>query len=312
MNSVWTGSGIGCLTRHCVVLGATLAVLISFSPVAGARVAQTGRAECNSLPSKILEHAVPYCILLPPGYGKDAARRYPILYFLHGLGDNEQMFVHSGGFNIAEDLWEAGQIDDFLIATPAAGASFYINSFDGRQRYEDFFVREFMPAIERRYRAREGRATRAIAGISMGGYGALHLAFRHPEMFCAVSAHSAALIEKLPAISVADPAASGRMRLLGTVFGSPPDRTFWDRNNPLVMARTANLAGLKIYFDCGSDDDYGFNVGAEALDRILSARHAAHEFHIYPGTHNWQYFAEHLPASLEFSSQALLPSSDEK
>jgi S-formylglutathione hydrolase FrmB len=279
-----------------------LLAAVFYSPPA--RALETGRAECNSLPSKILDHPVAYCILLPPGYEAETARRYPILYFLHGLGDNEQMFVHSGGFNLVEDLWEGGKIGDFLIATPAGGASFYINSYDGKRRYEDFFVGEFLPAIERRYRVRAGRASRAIAGISMGGYGALHLAFRHPDLFSAVSAHSAALIEKLPTVTVADPAASGRVRVPGNVFGSPPDRAFWDRNSPLVIARTANLAGLKIYFDCGSEDDYGFNAGAEALDRTLTKRHIAHEFHIYPGAHNWPYFAEHLPASLEFHSRA--------
>lgn len=287
--------------RGSVFVAALLAAIF-LSPTA--RAVETGRGECNSLPSKILDYPVAYCILLPPGYDAETARHYPILYFLHGLGDNEQMFVHSGGFNLVEDLWEGGKIGDFLIATPAAGASFYINSFDGRRRYEDFFLHEFMPGIEKRYRVRAGRASRAIAGISMGGYGALHLAFLHPKLFCAVSAHSAALIEKLPTVKVADPAGSGRVRILGNVFGSPPDRAFWDRNSPLVIARTANLAGLKIYFDCGKDDEYGFNDGADTLDRILTKRQIAHEFHIYPGAHNWPYFAEHLPGSLEFHFRA--------
>jgi S-formylglutathione hydrolase FrmB len=286
-----------------VLFGVIFFAALLVTPVA--RAAETGRAECNSFASKILAHDVAYCVLLPPGYDGDAGRRFPILYFLHGLGDNEQMFVHSGGFNLVEDLWEGGQIGHFLIATPGAGASFYINSFDGRRRYEDFFVQEFVPFIERHYRVRAGRASRAISGISMGGYGALHLAFRHPELFCAVSAHSAALIEKLPEVNVAGTPAGGRLRILGGVFGSPPDRAFWERNSPLVMARTVNLAGLKIYFDCGADDDYGFNDGATTLDRVLTSRHIPHEFHIYRGAHNWPYFAEHLPASLEFDSRAL-------
>jgi S-formylglutathione hydrolase FrmB len=275
---------------------------IFFSPAAPA--IETGRAECNSLPSKILGHPVAYCVLLPPGYDADAARHFPVLYFLHGLGDNEQMFAHSGGFNLVEDLWEAGKIGDFVIATPAAGASFYINSFDGRRRYEDFFIQEFIPFIERHYRVRAGRASRAIGGISMGGYGALHLAFRHPDLFSAVSAHSAALIEKVPTIEVKDPDAGARLRLFEPVFGSPPDKAYWDRNSPLVLAKTAKLAGLKIYFDCGADDDYGFEEGATTLDRILTSRKIPHEFHVYPGRHDWPYFAEHLPASLGFHSAA--------
>ena len=86
--------------------------------------AATGRIECNSLPSKILAHPVSYCVILPPSFDADKTRRYPVLYFFHGLGDNEQTFIHTGGFNLVEDLWERGQIGEFVIATPNAGASF--------------------------------------------------------------------------------------------------------------------------------------------------------------------------------------------
>jgi S-formylglutathione hydrolase FrmB len=275
----------------------------------GGTVQAAGRAECQNVQSTILGRAVPYCILLPPGYDEQKTQRYPILYFFHGLGDNEQLFLHSGGWNLVEDLWEQHKLGNFLIVTPAADASFYINSRDGHQRYEDFFLQEFIRVIERRYRTAPGRAARGIAGFSMGGYGALRLAFLRPELFGSVSAHSAALIEKLPNISVADGEQSPRMKLFGSVFGSPPDRAFWDRNNPLLIARTAKLSGLKIYFDCGSEDGYGFYAGAETLDKTLTLRHIAHEFHIYPGGHDWAYFAEHLPESLEFEARAFgLPS----
>jgi S-formylglutathione hydrolase FrmB len=260
----------------------------------------TGRAECVSLPSKILARTVPYCVLLPPSYDAEKTRRYPILYLLHGLGDNEEMLVHSGGMNLVEDMWEQHQLGEFLIVTPAGGASFYINSRDGKRRYEDFFLEEFMPGVEKRYRAQAGRGTRGLAGISMGGYGALHIAFRHPQLFAAVGAHSAALIEKMPNISAQNSQQIGRLRVLGDAFGSPFDSVFWNQNDPEAIARTANLAGLKIYFDCGSEDDYGFDAGAEALDKLLTSRNIPHEFHLYPGGHNWSYFAEHLPASLEF------------
>jgi S-formylglutathione hydrolase FrmB len=265
----------------------------------------TGRAECNSLPSKILHRSVPYCILLPPSFDTDKTRRYPILYFLHGLGDNEQMFLRSGGWNLVQDLQEKNRINEFLIATPAGGASFYINSRDGRERYEDFLLQEFLPYIEQHYRARAGRAHRAISGISMGGYGALHLAFRHPQLFAAASAHSAALIEKLPVFLSGNGGAPapGRARILGGVFGNPPDPAFWERNSPLALARTAPLSNLKIYFDCGSEDDFGFDAGATALDKILGSRRIPHEFHLYAGRHDWSYFASQLESSLSFHSK---------
>ncbi len=264
----------------------------------------TGHAECLSIRSRILGRAVAYCVLLPPSYDTEKTRRYPVLYFLHGLGDNEQMFLRSGGLNMVEDLWEQGRLGEYLIVTPEGDASFYINSRDGGVRYEGFFLEEFLPSIEHRYRTRPGRTYRGIAGISMGGYGAMHMAFRHPELFGSVSAHSAALIEALPAVSIADPQQTARLRILGAVFGSPPDRAFWERNSPFTLARNGHPAGLKIYFDCGSEDGYGFNAGAQALHNLLESRGIAHEFHIYPGGHNWPYFAEHLPASLQFHSRA--------
>jgi S-formylglutathione hydrolase FrmB len=263
----------------------------------------TGRVECNSLPSKILARRVPYCVVLPPSFDEDHVRRFPVLYFFHGLGDNEQFFVHSGAWNVVEDMRDAGELKEFLIATPDARSTFYINARDGKERYEDFLVLEFFPYIETRYRVAAGRANRAISGISMGGYGALHLAFRHPQLFSAASAHSAALIDKLPTFLAGTAPNSPRSRVLGGVFGSPPDPSFWDQNSPIAMARRADLAGLKIYFDCGDEDDFGFDSGAKALDKVLTSRHIPREFHIYPGRHDAAYFAEHLPASLAFHSR---------
>lgn len=262
----------------------------------------TGRVECNSAHSKLLSRAVPYCVVLPASFDTDKTRHFPVLYALHGLGDNEQFFIHSGGWNLVEDMREKGELKEFLIATPDGGAGFYINSRDGRERYEDFLLQEFFPFIEKRYRVAAGRANRAITGISMGGYGALHLAFRHPQLFSSASAHSAALIDKLPAF-LGNTMNSPRSRVLGGVFGTPPDPSFWDRNSPIALARSANLSGLKLYFDCGDQDDYGFDSGATALDKVLTSRGIAHEFHIYPGRHDPAYFAAHLRASLVFHSR---------
>jgi S-formylglutathione hydrolase FrmB len=280
---------------------ATSALLLCLGAALPASAAPRG--ECRTAPSRILGRAVPYCILLPPSYDVDKTQRYPILYFLHGLGDNEQMFLHSGGWDLVQDLWESKQLSEYLIVTPAGGESFFINSRDGRTRYEDFLVQEFLPFIEGHYRVRAGRAFRGVDGISMGGFGALHLGFHHPELFASVSAHSAAIIEKPPAIRVSDSAESGRLQLFGAIFGSPPDPAYWDRVSPLTLARTADLAHVAIYFDCGAQDDYGFEAGAAALDRALTTRHISHESHIYPGGHDWAYFSEHLPASLEFHSR---------
>jgi S-formylglutathione hydrolase FrmB len=205
---------------------------------------------------------------------------------------------------MAVRLRETGKIGDMLIATPAAGSSFYINSRDGSAHYEDFFVREFMPAIERKYHAGGSRAARAVAGVSMGGYGALRFAFKYPQMFSGVAVQMPALYDKLPPALAAAVAAGGTRRPgARSAFGSPPDEHFWQQNSPLTLARSnaVQLRRLKIYFDCGDQDDYGFNTGAESLHRILGEKGVVHQFHIYPGQHDWAYVAAHFEEALQFA-----------
>ena len=259
------------------------------------------RVECGSLPSRILGRKVRFCAVLPPTYDSQPARRFPILYWLHGLGQDEQSFVNSGGLALLEDMRREHRLGDFILITPDAGRSFYLNSRDGHNRYEDFFIREFVPGMERRFRIEATRATRGISGVSMGGFGALHYGLKYPELFEAVSAHSAALMEKPPAAFTS----GARLGFLEDVFGYPIDTAFWQRNSVFTDARHAPLhEHWRIYFDCGDRDDYGFDEGNRALDRLLTSRGIPHEFHLYPGGHGWSYFARHMPASLAFEWKA--------
>jgi S-formylglutathione hydrolase FrmB len=268
------------------------------------QAAALGRGECRSMPSKILSHAVQYCVVMPPSYDS-SKQSYPVLYFLHGLGSNSEILINSGGMDLISDLWSQNKIGDFLIVTPDAGRSFYINSRDGKVRYEDFFSHEFIPYIEKQYRVRSDREHRGVSGVSMGGYGALRFGFRYPQLFGSVSAHSAALLASLPTGSTTDYQGAILNRILGSAFGSPPDSAYWKQNNPFTIVQNgARPAGLKIYFDCGTEDDYGFDAGAKSFHDLLDSRHIPNEFHLYPGGHDWNYVAEHFPASLGFHSRA--------
>jgi S-formylglutathione hydrolase FrmB len=294
-NALWRGRTLG------LAAGLIACAAIWAAPVAAA----PGRAECRTAPSKILGHPVPYCVILPADYDSDKASNYPVLYFLHGLGGNEQMLLNSGGMNMIQDLRDQKRIGEFLIVAPDGGRSFYINSRDGKVRYEDFFIREFLPYIESHYRVRAEKKSRGITGVSMGGYGALRFALRYPNLFVAVSAHSAALIDTPPNIKVSSDQGAAVAAELGKAFGSQVDVAFWKRESPFTMVRDGpRPAGLQIYFDCGSDDDFGFNKGNEQFHELLTAHGIPHEFHLYPGGHDWEYFAEHLPASFEFQSHA--------
>jgi len=258
------------------------------------------RVECGGMQSKYVAGRIGYCAMLPPSYDANPGKRFPVLYFLHGLGGDQSFLASSGGSSAIEEAWEQKRLGEFVIITPQAGNSFYINSRDGHVLYEDFFMREFIPHMERHFRLIGTRAGRAIGGVSMGGYGALRCAFKYPQMFVAVIAHMPALLQQLPQGS----SSAGLSLFLGTAFGTPVNEAFWKANTPFVFARTANLQGLKIYFDCGDQDNYGFDAGTRQLDKLLTERHIPHEAHIYPGGHNWEFVAQHLDQSLEFVSRA--------
>jgi S-formylglutathione hydrolase FrmB len=206
-----------------------LGLLLFLSSCAAAQ----SRIDCNALNSQILKQTVHYCVYLPSGYDTGAAqhpaRRYPVLYLLHGLGDNEGTLFNSGGWTLLDDLRKQHKMGDFLIVSPEGRRSFYINSADGSVRYNDFFLQEFLPQIERSYRIVPGRTGRAISGISMGGYGALRFAFAHPELFSAVSAQSAALITESP--QELDRASRTGAPLAGVLAptGTTTVRLFWPK-----------------------------------------------------------------------------------
>ena len=279
------------------------------------------RIDCNALNSRILKQVVHYCVYLPAGYDagatKTPATRYPVLYFLHGLGDNEQTLFNSGGWTLLDDLRNQHKMGDFLIVAPEGRRSFYINSADGAVRYSDFFLQEFLPQIEKQYRIRSGRTGRAISGISMGGYGALRFAFARPELFSAVSAQSAALIPQSPKeLDAAAQTGAPLAGVLGAVYGKPIDVPHWNENDPFLLARknAAALRKVAIYFNCGQDDNYGFEKGAAALNDELRKENVSHEYRPYPGDHSLSYFLAHFAEVMEFHSKAfgLLPSAATK
>ena len=290
--------------RRCVRFFVILLPLCS-------RVLAQGHIDCSSINSRILNRAVRYCVQLPSGDdardAKGELAPYPVLYFLHGLGDNEQTLFNTGGWTLIEDLRQQHKIGDFLVVAPEGRSSFYINSADGRERYSDFFLRELIPSIEKKYRVVPGRAGRAISGISMGGYGALRFAFAYPELFSAVSAQSAALILDEPReINSASRSGSPVVRALSLVFGNPIDVEHWTANDPFVLVKKnrAALQRLAIYFNCGQNDNYGFEKGAAALDKQLTEERINHEYHPYPGDHSLNYFLSHLGETMEFHSRA--------
>src|SRR5437764_1470102 len=266
-----------------------------------------GRIDCASLDIKILHRSVRYCVMLPPSYESSKGTKYPVLYFLHGLGENEQTLLRSGGWGLIEDLRQQDKVGDFLMVAPEGRGSFFIDAAGTGDRYEKFFLSEFLPYVETHFRIIRDRRHRGVTGLSMGGFGALRFAFAHPEVFASVSAQSPALITETPQQVNADLRDAGPLaRVLGNAFGNPVDVAHWNANNPLNLAQRNRIA-LKteaIYFNCGEQDEFGFAEGASKLHKQLTAMGLRHEFHLYPGSHDAEYFLSHLHETMEFHLKA--------
>ena len=250
------------------------------------------RVEYGSLQSASLGKELRFAVQFPPSYDSDDKRRYPVLYFLHGMNGTEREFERRGVAAAISKMREEGKIGEFIIVSPAGENSFYLNAKNGAQ-YEDAIIKDLIPYVEKTYRVIGTPAARSIQGISMGGWGALYLAFKHPEMFSTVTAHCAALVPELPHPQGGDRRSMFLAQLVGKIFGDPPDEEYFRAANPVFVVEQ-NLAaikksGIKIYFDCGEQDRYGFQEPNKAFDEKLTKLGLAHEFHLYPGGHGWEY-----------------------
>ena len=259
---------------------------------APAQTAPTSGVEYASLQSPSIGKELKFAIQLPPSYESDTKRRYPVVYFLHGMFGNEREFERRGVAAAISKLREEGKIGELVIVSPAGENSFYLNSKSGPQ-YEDAIIKDLIPYIEKTYRVMNTPSGRAIQGISMGGWGALLLAFKHPEMFSTVTTHSAALFAELPHPTGTDRRSQFMLQIIGKIFGDPPDEEFFRSVNPMFVveanAAAIKKSGIKIYFDCGEQDRYGFQDSNKVFDEKLTKLGVAHEFHLFPGNHGWEY-----------------------
>lgn len=284
---------------QAALLALAAGVLMSISATPSRAASLTD--DCRSVPSQILGRSVDVCVALPADYAASAPQRYPVLYYLHGLFENQHSWIERGGQGMLEGLISSGQVGPFIVVLPDGGKTFYVNSYDGHERYEDFLIQELVPWVDRTYRTLNERQARGIAGDSMGGYGALHLAMRHADVFGVATAQSPALFAKFPNPLPTEGRWGFYARILQQPFGSPLNDHYWDENNPLTLAEhPGNFAGLKLYFDCGDNDRYGFEKGAEELDRILTSKGFAHTFVLRPGGHGWSYLSQYMPDALRF------------
>lgn len=268
----------------------------------------------GSFPSVSLKENREYSIFLPPSYHR-SQRSYPVVYFLHGLNNDHTSWIvdHYGHLHQTVDrLILEKKIPEILMVHPKGDNSFYTNYLDGSKRYEDYIDQDLIQFVERNYRAKTGSKWRAIGGTSMGGFGALKIAFKHKDLYSATAAHSPIVFLNEPDHMSEETKNSGRFnwftQMIAPIFGNPVDLHKWRNNNPLDLAKTTDLAGLRIYFDYGTADRYnaimGLGQSIKALDAVLSERHVPHTFVEHPNEpHGWELVSLHLSESLPFLCQ---------
>lgn len=265
-------------------------------------IAQNGKVYDDlTLKSEILKSERKYAIYLPPDY-ETSQRSYPVLYLLHGAGDDHTGWVQFGEvLYIADKAINKGKATPMIIVMPDAqtGQLGYFNDINGKWNYEDFFFKEFMPHIEKKYRIKSEKRYRAIAGLSMGGGGSFMYALHHPELFssaCPLSAYiGPQSIQEL----------KDRFARNKTIYNEVDIQNYFENHNALSLIENNNkehTSSVRWYIDCG-DDDFLYE-GNSLIHIALRKKEVPHEFRIRNGGHNWTYWRESLPNVLEFVSDA--------
>ena len=264
--------------------------------------AQSGKVlDSESLPSKILGGNRKYAVYLPPDY-ETSKRSYPVLYLLHGAGDDQTGWVQFGEvLNITDKAIAEGTATPMIIVMPDAktGQMGYFNSIKNDWRYEDFFFDEFIPYIEKTYRIKSEKRFRAVAGLSMGGGGSFMYALHRPEMFssaCPLSAYVGPLtIDDL----------KNFLNRTNTKATDAELEAYFKKHNAINLVKDIKddqKKAVRWYIDCG-DDDFLYE-GNSLIHIAMKKKEIPHEFRIREGAHTWTYWRTALPDVLHFVSQA--------
>ena len=260
--------------------------------------------ETRTVKSEILKMDRKYSIYLPPGYN-DSDQSYPVLYLLHGSGDNHTGWVQFGQVqHIADKTIDDGKAARMIIVMPDAdtGKRGYFNDIEGNFNYEDFFFNELIPHIEKTYRVRSERRYRAVAGLSMGGGGTIFYALHRPDLFAAAAPLSASTgswtIEQL----------KSRLGETTSKVSKKQLEEYFSRHSIDGMLSISTKEALeqikriRWYISCGDDD---FLYEGNALMHITFKKNEIpHEYRVKDGAHTWTYWRMELPLVMEFVSKS--------
>lgn len=274
------------------------------APQETAPAQKNSRVQTIQFESKLVGKTLPYNVVLPVDYDQPAAKakRYPVLYLLHGLtGHYDNWTTHTKLSDYAAQY-------PLIIVTPEGNNGWYTDSATvPMDKYETYILEELIPDVQRRYRANATREGRAIAGLSMGGYGALKFGVKHPEMFVFAASMSGAL--GAASWTEKDLKSPGVIRdSLMQTFG-PANSPTRVANDLLRLAREASspqkTALPFLYLDCGTED-FLFTNNRDFAALLVELK-IPHEYRQLPGTHNWQYWDAEVQEVLKIAARKLRP-----
>lgn len=282
-------------------------VLVLFAAASDARAQGVAPSpapyESARLESKLMGRAMPYDVLLPADYAASKEKFYPVLFLLHGLyGKHDDWLVRSR-------LVEHAAAYNFIVVTPEGGNGWYTDGADGpAEKYESYIVRELVPEIDRRFRTLRAREGRGVAGLSMGGYGALKFGVKYPELFAFAGSTSGA-------VSVASWRSESdldeRLRpFIVKTFG-PAEGQVKKSNDLFLLFRELPAERTRalpfFYLDCGTEDPLRLLAPNRALADLLTERKIAHEYRQLPGDHSWPYWDRQVQEILRVAARKLSP-----
>lgn len=234
-----------------------------------------------------------YLVYLPTGY-HTSQRRYPVVYLLHGWASDEASWITKAGVaGTADNMIAHRMMAPCILVMPAAGFGWYLHDVG---QAENDFVSELLPEIDHTWRTLPDRRSRMIAGLSMGGYGALRLALRFPDRFSAVALMSPAIYSPLPP----DNSAARLAPAFQSASGFDADR--WRQlNYPSLLDEYAHsLYHLRVQLSAGRQDRLHTDIAAEAFVTAWRARGWQADVETYPGGHNFAFWRATLPLMLQF------------
>jgi S-formylglutathione hydrolase FrmB len=261
------------------------------------------RVERVAFESRLVGAALPYNVVLPPGYDlkSSAQTRYPVVYLLHGLDGSAHDWVSSH-----VHLADYAARYSMIIVVPEGKDGWYTDGVAPNEKFESYFVEELLPDVQKRFRTVESREARAIAGLSMGGYGALKFGLKYPDRFAFAASMSGALaaaswVTEMPMSAFIKPSISH-------VFGAAdsPVRASNDIYRIVREMPKERVASLPyVYLDCGTEDPFFSNNRDFAA--LLVEKKIPHEYREVPGDHSWRYWDRQVQEILKIAAQRLAP-----